>query len=146
MVSSWEVILLLNHMLSCCISDSLHASENTLPALIKHPLVPSPPKCPSPASVQGVKGGLIRARRLKVSSSEKLALLKPTFSSTVNRDIVEHVVEKTTVLSLSGKPNASSHVSKLGQKFRPCGSINKPTRRPISGPPAIGSTNFRFGY
>ncbi|XP_015261096.1 PREDICTED: leucine-rich repeat-containing protein 56 [Gekko japonicus] len=124
-------------------SDSLHASENALPALIKHPLVPSPPKCPSPASIQGVKGGLVRGRRLKVSSSEKGALLKPTFSSTVNRDVVKHVVEKTTVLSLCGKPDASSNISISGQRYRTCGSISKPTRRPISGPAAMGSTNIR---
>ncbi|XP_077177470.1 leucine-rich repeat-containing protein 56 isoform X2 [Paroedura picta] len=123
-------------------SDSLHVSENALPALIKYPLVPSPPKCPSPASIQGVKGGLVRARHRNVSSSEKVALLKPTFLTTVNRD-VQHVVEKTTVLSLCGKHDASSTISMLGQKYRSCGNINKSTRRPISGPAAIGSTNIR---
>nr|XP_056707685.1 leucine-rich repeat-containing protein 56 [Euleptes europaea] len=123
-------------------SDSLHALENALPALIKHPLVPSPPTCPSPASIQGVKGGLVRARRLKVPSSKKVSQLKPAFSSTENRD-VQHVVEKTTVLRLCGKPDASSNISVLGHKRRPCGSISKATRRPISGPAATGSTLIR---
>ncbi|XP_054826176.1 leucine-rich repeat-containing protein 56 [Eublepharis macularius] len=123
-------------------SDSFHALENALPTLIKHPLVPSPPKCPSPASIQGVKDGLIRARRLKVPSSTEVALLKPT-SSAVNRDALQHVVEKTTVFSLFRKPDASSNVSALGPKYRHCGSNNKPTRRPVSGPAATGSTDIR---
>ncbi|XP_048342656.1 leucine-rich repeat-containing protein 56 isoform X2 [Sphaerodactylus townsendi] len=123
-------------------SDSLHILENALPALVKHPLVPSPPKCPSPAYIPGVNGGFVRARHLKAPNSEKVAQLKPTFSSTVNRD-VQHVVEKTTVLRLCGKPDASSDISVFGQKHRSCGSINKTIKRPISGPATTGSTVIR---
>ncbi|XP_061465973.1 leucine-rich repeat-containing protein 56 isoform X2 [Rhineura floridana] len=122
-------------------SDSLHIQENVLPAIIKHSLVPSPPKCPSPASVQRVTTGFVRVRHLKVPSSKKALTPKLQSLSTVNSDAVQNVVEKTAVLNLSRKADASlSDASVLGQRHRTSGADNKPTRRPVS---ATGPTNIR---
>ncbi|XP_020639846.3 leucine-rich repeat-containing protein 56 isoform X2 [Pogona vitticeps] len=111
-------------------SDSLHVLENVLPIIAKPFLIPSPPKCPSPASGQGMTAGPFRARHLKVPGSKKQALLKPESPSVVNRDTVQHVVEKTTMLHLQGKADASSF---LGQRHRTCG-IDTKHWKPILGP------------
>ncbi|XP_053139498.1 leucine-rich repeat-containing protein 56 isoform X2 [Hemicordylus capensis] len=123
-------------------SDSMHALENSFPSIIKHSLIPSPPTCPSPASTQRETAGLVRARRLKVANFKKAAPQKP-HTPIVNRNAMQYVVEKTAVLNLCRKPDTLSNAPVLGPRHRACGSDSRQTRRPISGPAAVGSTNIR---
>ncbi|XP_042301136.1 LOW QUALITY PROTEIN: leucine-rich repeat-containing protein 56 [Sceloporus undulatus] len=118
-------------------SDSSYVLENALPAIIKYTHTPSPPKSPSPASIQSVAGGLVRARHLKIPSSKKAALLKPSSPSLVNRDAVHHVVEKIALLNLHRGTDTSCNV--VGQRHRTCSSGSS---RPTSGPVEMG-TNYR---
>ncbi|XP_060132530.1 leucine-rich repeat-containing protein 56 [Zootoca vivipara] len=124
--------------------DSLHVQENSLPTIIKRSIAPSPPKSPSPASIQRVRTEFAGARRLKVHSSEKAVLPKPQPSSTQNSDTVQNVFEKTAVQSLSRKPDFSlSDASILSQRHRTFGPDSKQIKRPVSGPATIGPTNIR---
>ncbi|XP_007427327.2 leucine-rich repeat-containing protein 56 [Python bivittatus] len=131
---------------SCCphlsqvSSDSSHILANALPSIVKRSLQPSPPKCPSPASI-GVTAGLVRARHLKIPNSKKADLLKLQSPLAGNRDAMQHMVERTAVLNLHRKPDASSNAALFTQRQRTCGS--KQIRRPISGPAAFGATNSR---
>lgn len=88
--------------------------------------------------------GLLRVRHLKVPGSKKEALLKPESPSTANRDAVQHVLEKTTMLNLQRKADASSNTF-IGQRHRTCGTDSK-HRRSVLGPVVTGSTHDRFGY
>ncbi|XP_062973152.1 leucine-rich repeat-containing protein 56 isoform X2 [Elgaria multicarinata webbii] len=124
-------------------SDSALIQENALPTIIKPALVPSPPKSPSPASIQGVTTGLVRARCLKIPSSKKAVQLKPQSPSSANREALQHMAEKTAVLSLNRKSDSSSNASFLRQRHRTCSTDSKQVRRPISGLAAIGPTNNR---
>ncbi|ETE73459.1 Leucine-rich repeat-containing protein 56, partial [Ophiophagus hannah] len=128
---------------SCCphlsqvSSDSSHSLANALPSIVKRSLQPSPPKCPSPASM-GVTAGLVRARHLKIPNSKK-AVLKLQPPLVVNRDEVQHMAERTAVLNLHRKPDTPSNAAVFTQRPTVCGS--KQIMRPISGPATFGPTN-----
>ncbi|XP_026523923.1 leucine-rich repeat-containing protein 56 [Notechis scutatus] len=128
---------------SCCphlsqgSSDSSHSLANALPSIVKRPLQPSPPKCPSPASM-GVTAGLVRARHLKIPNSKK-AVLKLQPPLVVNRDEVQHMAERTAVLNLHRKPDTPSNAAVFTQRPTVCGS--KQIMRPISGPATFGPAN-----
>ncbi|KAJ7344313.1 hypothetical protein JRQ81_000263 [Phrynocephalus forsythii] len=127
---------------SSSVSGSSHVLENALPTIAKPFLLPSPPKSPSPTSGQGVTACLSRIRHLKVPSSKKEALLKPEPPSVVNRDAVQNVVEKTAVLTLQRKADASSNSSFIRQRHRTCG-IDSKHWRPMLGPVVTGPTTDR---
>ncbi|XP_032082578.1 leucine-rich repeat-containing protein 56 [Thamnophis elegans] len=118
-------------------SDLSHSPANTLPSIVKRSLQPSPPKCPSPASM-GVTPGFVRARHLKIPNSKK-AVLKLQPPLVVNRDEVQHMAERTAVLNLYRKPDSPPNAALFTQRQTVCGS--KQIRRPISGPAAFGPTN-----
>ncbi|KAF7245501.1 Leucine-rich repeat-containing protein 56, partial [Varanus komodoensis] len=122
-------------------SDSSLIQENVLPTAVKHCLMPSPPKSPSPASVQGMAAGVARTRRLKVANSKKAVQLKPQSPLPVTRDAMQHMVEKTAALSLHRRSDPLSNASSLRQRHRTCSTDSKQSRRPISGPAAFGPTN-----
>ncbi|KAH0621014.1 hypothetical protein JD844_022001 [Phrynosoma platyrhinos] len=125
-----------SHISQSSPSDSSHILENALPIIRKHTLTPSPPKSPSPASIQSVAGALVRARHLKIPSSKKAAL-KPQSPSLVNRDAVHHVVEKIALLNLHRRTDTSCNG--VGQRHGTCSSGSS---RPTSGPVEMG-TNYR---
>ncbi|XP_039187165.1 leucine-rich repeat-containing protein 56 isoform X4 [Crotalus tigris] len=138
-----DITQMISSEASCCphlsqmSSDSSHSLANALPSIVKRSLQPSPPKCPSPASM-GVTAGLVRTRHLKIPHSKK-AVLKLQPPLVVNRDEVQHMAERTAALNLHRKPDSSSNTAVFTQRQTSCGS--KQIRRPFSGPAAFGPTN-----
>uniref|UniRef100_A0A8D0C8R3 Leucine rich repeat containing 56 n=1 Tax=Salvator merianae TaxID=96440 RepID=A0A8D0C8R3_SALMN len=122
-------------------ADSLPLEETSLGTVIKCSFLPSPPKCPSPASTQRVTAGLLGARRLKVPNVDKANPFKKQFPSTMSSTVVEHLVEKTADSTPCGKPDASlSDVSVPRQRHRTFSTGSKQTKSPSSG-----SANSSFG-
>nr|XP_060625525.1 leucine-rich repeat-containing protein 56 isoform X2 [Anolis sagrei ordinatus] len=120
-------------------TDSSDVPENAVPTIVKHTLTPSPPKCPSPASIRSIKGGLVGARHLKVPHSKKAAQLKPQSPSLMNRNAVHHVVEKIGVLNLHRGTDTSCNVVRQ-RCSKTCGTGSN---SPSSGAVEVGTTNNR---
>ncbi|CAM4584317.1 unnamed protein product [Caretta caretta] len=136
--------------LSQASSDSSHAQESVVLTSLNRSLVPSPPKCPSPSSIQGVaarpsKVRDIRVRRLKVPNQREAAQLKEYPQSRVSTEMAAHLVgEEIASLSLHNTPAAyeASPLRAAGRTWT-SENVGRQTRRPISGPAAIGSTSVR---
>ncbi|XP_065260603.1 leucine-rich repeat-containing protein 56 [Emys orbicularis] len=131
-------------------SDSSHAQESVLPASLNRSLVPSPPKSPSPASMQGVaarpsKVRDIRGRRLKVPNQKEAAQLREYPQSRVSTEIAAQLVgEEIAILTLHSTPAACEALPLRAEgRYWTSESVGRQTRRPISGPAAVGSTSVR---
>uniref|UniRef100_A0A8C8S1Q2 Leucine rich repeat containing 56 n=1 Tax=Pelusios castaneus TaxID=367368 RepID=A0A8C8S1Q2_9SAUR len=131
-------------------SDSSHAQESLLSTSLNSSLIPSPPKCPSPASMQGVaarpcKVRDTRVRRLKVPNQNEEAQMKQHSQARVSTKMATQIVgEETAIRSVHSTP-AACEVSPLGAEARYWTSerVGRQIRRPVSGPAAVGSTSVR---
>ncbi|XP_067396599.1 leucine-rich repeat-containing protein 56 isoform X2 [Emydura macquarii macquarii] len=132
-------------------SDSSHTQGNVLSTSLNRSLVPSPPKCPSPASMQGVaakpcKVRDARVRRLKVPDQKEEAQLKQHSQSRVSTEVAAQIFGKEiAILSVHSTP-AACEASPLRAEGRywTSESAGRQIRRPISGPAAVGSTSVRI--
>ncbi|XP_025054323.1 leucine-rich repeat-containing protein 56 [Alligator sinensis] len=131
-------------------SDSLHALESGLPSRLNFCLVPSPPKCPSPASMQGpdarpLKVRDIRVRRLKIPNpNEQVQVMQHCLSRASSETAARLVGEQLAGLSEHSTSSAcESSAARAEGRHSTDKSASCQPRRPVSGPAAVGSTIVR---
>ncbi|XP_071617879.1 leucine-rich repeat-containing protein 56 isoform X3 [Heliangelus exortis] len=125
-------------------SGSSQAQKGAVSSNLNHWLIPSPPKCPSPASLAGVaarpwKMRNQRVRCLKTPSQEEDGQWTQQCQSRAHGEVLSQPLGKE--VALLSQPSILTASASPG-KHKPPGSTSQ--QRPASGPENVGSASVRY--